>query len=74
VTSFTVDPGSRKDESVVTIATELASRSGFLGAIERFMTRKTLQRLYRRELGLLDSVAREHRSPDGRFNEAVGMR
>jgi uncharacterized protein YndB with AHSA1/START domain len=54
-TTFTIDPlanGSR-----VTIRTELTSRSGLAGAIERFLARRFLLRLYQEELGNLEREA-----------------
>jgi hypothetical protein len=50
VTTFTVTPDGPGEMSKVTIATELPVRSGLLGAIERFLTTKMLQPLYREEL------------------------
>ena len=50
VTTFTVTPEGAGETSNVTIATELPVRSGMLGAIERFLTTKALQPLYREEL------------------------
>ena len=55
-TTFTVDPadgGSR-----VTIHSELLSRSGIGGVIERFLSRRFLLRLYREELANLEREAR----------------
>jgi hypothetical protein len=57
VTSFQVDPGPVKGQSQVTITTELALRSGVLGAIERFMATRYLRPIYRKELALLAAVA-----------------
>ena len=54
-TTFTVDPadgGSR-----VTIHSELLSRSGIGGVIERFLSRRFLLRLYREELANLEREA-----------------
>ena len=59
VTSFIVDGGSTQEQAEVTIATELAAKPGLLGAIERFLTTKTLRTIYRQELELLDAAARE---------------
>ena len=50
VTTFTVAAEGAGEMSNVTIATELPVRSGMLGAIERFLTTKALQPLYREEL------------------------
>ncbi len=57
VTSFTVDRGDAAEEAVVTIRTEMPGRSGISGAIERFVTRRTMLRLYRDELARLAQVA-----------------
>jgi Polyketide cyclase / dehydrase and lipid transport len=58
-TTFTVDPdggGSR-----VTIHSELLSRSGVAGIIERFLSRRFLLRLYREELANLEREAQRAR-------------
>jgi hypothetical protein len=60
VTTFTVDPGPTGRESDVTISTELPDRGGVLGAIERFVTTKVLQGMYKDELALLAAVATAH--------------
>jgi hypothetical protein len=57
VTTFTVDPGSQPNESVVTIRTELTVRRGLAGAIERFITPRVLRPMYAEELRLLEAVA-----------------
>jgi hypothetical protein len=58
VTTFTVERGAHEDEAIVTFDTELESRSGVLGAVERWVSTAFLQRVYREELGNLDRVAR----------------
>jgi hypothetical protein len=58
VTTFTVERGAHDGEAVVTFDTELESRRGVLGAVERWLSTAFLQRLYREELGNLDRVAR----------------
>lgn len=58
VTTFTVERGVHDGEAIVTFDTELESRSGVLGAVERWLSTAFLQRLYREELGNLDRVAR----------------
>jgi hypothetical protein len=58
-TTFTVDRGSTPEEAVVMIATELPYKKGVLGAIEQFLTTRTLQSIYAQELELLDAVARQ---------------
>ena len=60
VTTFTVEPegsGSR-----VTFSTELTSARGPLGALERFVLRRVLRRIYARELEQLGRVAVERSS------------
>lgn len=59
MTTFTVDRGATAEETVVTIATGLKSRSGMLGAIERAMSKAFLKRLYREELNKLDAFAQQ---------------
>ena len=58
-TTFTVDRGSAPDEAVVMIATELPRKPGALGAVEQFLTTRTLHSIYARELRLLEAVARQ---------------
>ena len=58
VTTFTVERGAHDDEAIVTFDTELQSRPGVLGAIERWLSSAFLQRVYREELGNLDRIAR----------------
>lgn len=55
-TTFTVDPVA--NGSQVTIRSELLSRSGLAGVIERFLSRRFLLRLYREELANLEREAR----------------
>jgi hypothetical protein len=57
VTTFTVERGAHEGEAFVTFDTELESRSGVLGAVERWVSTAFLQRVYREELGNLDRVA-----------------
>ena len=52
VTTFIVDANGDR-ASTVTISTELHVRRGVLGAVERFMTKRFLKPIYRRELKLL---------------------
>jgi polyketide cyclase/dehydrase/lipid transport protein len=57
VTSFVVEPiGAAK--SRVTIKTDMPTRSGLLGAIERALIRRFLKRVYVAELALLDGELR----------------
>lgn len=55
-TTFTVDPVA--NGSQVTIRSQLLSRSGPAGVIERFLSRRFLLRLYREELANLEREAR----------------
>ena len=55
-TTFTVDPVD--GGSQVTIRSQLLSRSGLAGVIERFLSRRFLLRLYREELANLEREAR----------------
>ena len=59
VTTFTVDPVGEGRHAQVTITTDMTSRGGPLGLLERFFTRTLLRRIYRRELALLNAFARE---------------
>lgn len=57
VTTFIVDPGSAAGHSQVTITTSLHVRGGFLGKIERWLSRRILKPIYMRELELLALLA-----------------
>jgi hypothetical protein len=59
VTSFIVDPvGSHRPNAAhVTIRTELSLPTGWLGAAQRFVTRRFLQSIYRAELARLAALA-----------------
>src|SRR5262245_48203003 len=59
-TTFVVDPVA--NGSTVTIRTELLSRSSLAGAIERFLARRFLLRLYREELRNLETEASPQRA------------
>jgi len=54
-TIFTVEPAT--PGSTVTIRTELTSRGGLTGRLERFLSRRFLLGLYREELKKLEEVA-----------------
>lgn len=54
-TTFTVEPAG--NGSTVTIRTELSSRNGLSGRLERFLSTRFLQGLYREELAKLNAVA-----------------
>lgn len=56
VTTFIVEPLG--NDSTVTIRSELTSRPGLAGWIERFLSSRFLMRMYREELEKLDGVAR----------------
>jgi polyketide cyclase/dehydrase/lipid transport protein len=56
-TSFTVDPVPAGEATRLTIATEIETRGGVLGILERFLVKLALRRIYRRELALLESYA-----------------
>jgi Polyketide cyclase / dehydrase and lipid transport len=55
-TTFTVEPAGA--ESIVTISSELRSRPGLGGRLERWLSRRFLTGLYREELAKLDAFAR----------------
>lgn len=57
VTTFTVDTESAAT-SRVTISTDMPSRGGIAGWIERMLTPAYLRKVYAEELALIDSVAR----------------
>jgi hypothetical protein len=50
VTTFTVDPHAQGAQSRVTFSTDLETRGGLFGIIERFFITRFLRRTYRREL------------------------
>lgn len=56
-TTFIVDPLDPGQSVRVTFATELWSRGGPLGALERFLARTALRRVYAEELALLAALA-----------------
>lgn len=56
-TSFVIDPLEAGARVRVSIVTELQSRSGPLGALERFLARSALRRVYVEELQLLAALA-----------------
>jgi hypothetical protein len=61
-TTFTVAPVEGDHASDVTIITEMKSRGGLLGVIERAVTRSFFRKVFTKELALLDTVARERSS------------
>ena len=54
-TTFTVAKGPSGRGSRVTFVTEMTSRDGLVGIMERFLSTRFLQKAYREELGLLAS-------------------
>jgi hypothetical protein len=57
VTTFKVVPARDGRESDVTIMTELTTRGGILGIVERMASKKFLERVYREELARLAAYA-----------------
>jgi hypothetical protein len=53
VTTFTVDPADGGESAHVTIATDIAGRTGVPGLLERLLISIMLPRVYRKELTLL---------------------
>ena len=56
-TTFTIEP--LPDGTKVTIHTEMVSRAGIGGKIERFFSTRFLTRLYREEIQKLEALARQ---------------
>ena len=60
VSTFLIEPRVGGQASAVTITTEgVTERDGLAGSLERMMTTNYLQRIYKKELRLLDALARE---------------
>lgn len=59
VTTFTVSPAGDGWQAETTIATQLKASQGFFAPLERWMTKRFLQRVYRQELQLLNAFAQE---------------
>jgi hypothetical protein len=59
VTTFTVDPIEGGQCAQVTFATELPSRGGMSGLLERLLITLMLPRIYKKELAQLEAVAQE---------------
>ena len=57
VTTFKVVPARDGRESDVTIMTELTTRGGIVGIVERLASKKFLERVYREELARLAAYA-----------------
>ena len=56
-TTFTVVKNASSPGTTVTFTTEMTSRGGLVGALERFLSRRLLRRLYAEELALLAARA-----------------
>jgi hypothetical protein len=56
-TRFILEPSEGGERTRLTIATELASRSGAAGAVERWVTSMALRRIYRKELARIAAYA-----------------
>ena len=59
VTTFTVDTAEGGESAHVTIATDLVSRPGIAGLLERLFTSAMLPRIYRKELVRLEAYVAE---------------
>jgi hypothetical protein len=57
VTTFAVAPAREGREADVTITTEMATRGGLLGILERMVSKAFLERVYRDELSRLAAYA-----------------
>ncbi len=58
VTTFKVTPAADGGAADVTISSDVPTRAGLLGAVERAVAAALLRRVFRRELALLADVAR----------------
>jgi Polyketide cyclase / dehydrase and lipid transport len=61
-TTFLVEKNPSRSGSRVTFTTEMTSRPGLAGALERFISTRVMKRMYTEELALLALRAREMRS------------
>jgi hypothetical protein len=57
VTTFTVDPGSAPADCRVTISTEIPTKPGFMGTVEKLFSGLLLRPIYAKELANLAHVA-----------------
>lgn len=57
VTTFTVEPRAEGRHACVTIATEMTSRAGMLGTLERWFVTWLMRRVFVKELEQLERVA-----------------
>jgi hypothetical protein len=62
-TTFTVVKSASGRGTTVTFRTEMTSRSGPFGALERFLSRRLLKKMYAEELSLLAARAEEPSLP-----------
>lgn len=58
VTTFTLRPGPRGDDTELTIASELPARRGLAGALEGWFLGRFLRGVYAREMAQLDAHVR----------------
>jgi hypothetical protein len=66
VSTFAIEPRDSGQGSKVTITTEgVIEREGMAGTLERILTTKYLQRIYKKELRLLDALARKKAAVGG---------
>ena len=61
-TTFTVVKSASGTGTTVTFRTEMTSRPGLLGAVERFVSKRLMQKMYAEELALLALRARDTRT------------
>src|SRR5258708_15164955 len=60
VTTFTVDPLDSGPGSMLTITTDFnPRRGGIMGRVERYLTRRVLNRIYVKELALIAEYAKD---------------
>jgi hypothetical protein len=69
VTTFTVVPVEADRKSRVIITTDLETRGGLLGAMERFLVTRLLRPVYRREIERLGIVASQRVRNEGRAED-----
>lgn len=62
-TTFTVTPVENEQKSHVEISTEMNTRPGFAGVIERITISIVNPRIYRKELQLLEAFAQKRSTP-----------
>jgi hypothetical protein len=69
VTTFTVVPAEATRKSCVIITTDLETRGGLLGGIERFLATRLLRPVYQREIERLEAIASQRARNGGREEE-----